>query len=103
MMSILRYLILMDSTIPSLSSTASRLVLLALFPVVVGAIQLAFILKLDATQPSDDLNCDASHPTWYARRLSANYVCLPIPPGFALLVTLERRCCLQYRHSFYLS
>ena len=41
-----------------------QIALIILFPVVVMAIQLGFLLRLDAAQPVDSLNCDASSPTW---------------------------------------
>lgn len=47
-----------------MSGRSSRLAMIVLFPMVVFAIQLALLLRLDAAQPVDSLNCDASHPTW---------------------------------------
>lgn len=48
----------------SLSGRSCHVVLVAIFPVVVFAVQLALLLRLDAVRPVDGLNCDASSPTW---------------------------------------
>lgn len=53
-----------QATIARLVGTSSQIILIAIFPLVIMAIQLAFVLRLDAAQPIDGLNCDASSPTW---------------------------------------
>ncbi|KAJ3558886.1 hypothetical protein NM688_g661 [Phlebia brevispora] len=53
---------------PGFFRTATRLpvtvTLVVVFPAIVLVLQLALLLKLDAVQPVNGMNCDASHPTW---------------------------------------
>jgi hypothetical protein len=37
-----------------------------IFPFGASAVQIAMVLKYDATKPSNDFHCDASHPQWCA-------------------------------------
>ncbi|EKM56933.1 uncharacterized protein PHACADRAFT_254332 [Phanerochaete carnosa HHB-10118-sp] len=47
-----------------MSGRLSRVVIIAVFPAAVFAVQLALLLSLNAVQPVDGLNCDASSPPW---------------------------------------
>ncbi|KDQ60192.1 hypothetical protein JAAARDRAFT_32574 [Jaapia argillacea MUCL 33604] len=53
-----------DSTHLSLSWHLPYLLLVAVYPLLASAAQVAAIVKLDAVHPSDGLQCDATHPIW---------------------------------------
>lgn len=48
------------------SNLPYRIALVLFFPAAIMGLNLGLSLKRDAIQPADSLNCDATHPIWYA-------------------------------------